>query len=62
MEVISDGNLRRSRSSSVVCDDLTSSCPCIENIDIISSITAEMHPLNSSLNANTPLLLNHVST
>lgn len=62
MEVISDCSLRKSRSSSVVCDDLTSSCPCIDHLDRISAVTAEMHPLNSCLNANTPLLLNHVST
>ncbi|XP_055316774.1 guanylate cyclase 32E isoform X2 [Sitodiplosis mosellana] len=62
MEVISDCGLRKSRSSSVVCDDLTSSCPCIDHLEKVSAVTAEMHPLNSCLNANTPLLLNHVST
>lgn len=62
MEVISDCSLRKSRSSSVVCDELTSSCPCIEHLEKTSAVTAELHPLNSCLNANTPLLLNHVST
>lgn len=62
MEVISDCSLRKSRSSSVVCDELTSSCPCIDHVDKTSAVAAEMHPLNSCLNANTPLLLNHVST
>lgn len=63
MEVISDGSLRKSRSSSVVCDELTSSCPCIDHVDKTSAIAAELHPINSyNLNANTPLLFNHVPT
>lgn len=61
MEVITDCNLRKSRSSSVVCDDLTSSCPCIENLNKTTATAAEMHTLNC-LNAKTPLLFNHVST
>lgn len=47
----------------MVCDDLTTSCPCIDHLDKTLATTAEMHhPQNSCLNANTPLLLNHVST
>lgn len=58
MEVISDCSPRKSRSSSVVCEDITLSCPCIDNVDKIS---IEAHSINPYLNANTPLLLEHIS-
>lgn len=60
MEVISDASPRKSRSGSIVCEDVTSSCPCIDHISDLNSF--DKHLMSSCPNANTPLLLNHLST
>lgn len=55
MEVISDSSPRKSRSSSIACEERTSSCPCIEHLgeDWVTDHTPSACP-----NVTTPLLAN----
>lgn len=60
MEVISDSSPRKSRSGSIGCEDVTSSCPCIDHISDFGSFDKQIN--NSCPNATTPLLANHITT
>lgn len=56
MEVISDTSPRKS-SGSIQCEDVTSSCPCIDNFSNFNNFSSDAIPTNSCPTVTTPLLL-----
>lgn len=62
MEVISDTSPRKS-SGSIGCEDITSSCPCIDNFSNFS-IFSDTNPSSICPTPMTPLLSNnnHITT